>query len=92
MVVKCLTFAHPVQVPVCGPAHDEVVNMPLMMCKDDFVVDLALWLEYLSNTSNPSFDQFVKSEHLFYLLLLYFFLLFAFLFLLAFSDSFVFRL
>jgi hypothetical protein len=30
--------------------------VPLLMCKDNFVVEPTLWLEYERNDPNPSFD------------------------------------
>ena len=32
------------------------------MCKDNFVVDPSLWLEYATNDVNPIFDTFVERK------------------------------
>jgi len=34
----------------------------LLMCKDNFVVDPSLWLEYATNEVDPTFDTFVKRK------------------------------
>jgi len=36
--------------------------MTLLMCKDNFVVDPSLWLEYATNEANPTFDTFVEHK------------------------------
>ena len=36
--------------------------MPLLMCKDNFVIEPSLWLEYASNEVNPTFDTFVERK------------------------------
>jgi hypothetical protein len=35
----------------------------LLMCKDNFVVDPSLWLEYATSEANHSFDTFIKRKH-----------------------------
>ena len=42
--------------------HDEVGVLPLLMCKDNFVVDPSLWLEYATNEANLTFDTFVERK------------------------------
>jgi hypothetical protein len=32
------------------------------MCKDNFIVDHSLWLEYATNEVDPTFDTFVKRK------------------------------
>jgi hypothetical protein len=36
--------------------------LPLLMCKDNFVVDPSLWLEYATNEVDPTCDTFVKRK------------------------------
>jgi hypothetical protein len=42
--------------------HDEVVVMPLLMCKSNFVAEPTLWLEYVTEEAKSSFDVFVKRK------------------------------
>jgi hypothetical protein len=42
--------------------HDEVVVMPLLMCKGNFVAEPTLWLEYATEEEKPCFDVFVKRK------------------------------
>jgi hypothetical protein len=36
--------------------------LPLLMCKDNFVVDPSLWLKYVTNEVDPTFDTFVERK------------------------------
>jgi hypothetical protein len=36
--------------------------LSLLMCKDKFVVDPSLWLEYATNEVNPIFDRFIEHK------------------------------
>jgi hypothetical protein len=36
--------------------------LPLLICKDNFVVDPSLWLEYATNEVDPTFDIFVERK------------------------------
>jgi hypothetical protein len=36
--------------------------MPLLMCKDNFIVEPSLWLEYATDVANPAFDAFVERK------------------------------
>jgi hypothetical protein len=38
------------------------VIMSLLMCKDNFVVEPTLWLEYVTEEAKPSFDAFFKRK------------------------------
>jgi hypothetical protein len=42
--------------------QDEVVVMPLLMCKCNFVAERTLWLEYATEEAKPSFDVFIKCK------------------------------
>jgi hypothetical protein len=41
--------------------QDEVMVMPLLMCKGNFV-EPTLWLEYATEEAKSSFDVFVKRK------------------------------
>ena len=36
--------------------------MPLLMCKDNFVVEPSLWLKYATSEANTTFDTFVEHK------------------------------
>jgi hypothetical protein len=42
--------------------EDEVVVMPLLMYKGNFVTEPTLWLEYATEEAKSSFDVFVKRK------------------------------
>jgi hypothetical protein len=42
--------------------QDEVVVIPLLMCKGNFVAEPTLWLEYATEEAKSSFDVFVKCK------------------------------
>lgn len=59
---KFLTMMQPAQVPCVEPVQDGVEAMPLLMCKNNFIVEPSLFLEYQTNEGNPSFDLFVQRK------------------------------
>jgi hypothetical protein len=42
--------------------QDEVMVMPLLMCKGNFVAEPSLWLEHGTEEAKSSFDVFVKRK------------------------------
>jgi hypothetical protein len=42
--------------------QDEVMVMPLLMCKGNFIAEPTLWLKYATEEAKSSFDVFVKHK------------------------------
>ena len=57
-----ITFENPTHVPSVGPAQGGAGTMSLLMCKENFVVEPSLCLQYEANEAETSFDLFIECK------------------------------